>query len=61
MSEFAGNVLGTSENLCVTAACGRNFVPVERDFAANNLRILSMAFDFMMVMAFVVFTIVKSI
>ena len=61
MSEFAGNVLGTSENLCVTASCGRNFVPTEREFAAEHLRRLSMAIDIATVLAFVVFTIVKSI
>ena len=61
MSEFAGNVLGTNENLCVTAACGRNFVPKEREFTSEHLRRLSSAIDFAMVLAFVVFTIVKSI
>ena len=61
MSEFAGNVLGTSENLCVTASCGRNFVPAEREFTADSLRWLSTAIDIAAVMAFVVFTIVKSI
>lgn len=61
MSEFAGNVLGTSENLCVTAACGRNFVPTERELTAEGFRRLSMALDYAMVLAFVVFTIVKSI
>lgn len=61
MSEFAGNVLGTNENLCVTASCGRNFVPAEREIVNENLRRLSMALDFAMVLAFIVFTIVKSI
>ena len=61
MSEFAGNVLGTNENLCVTASCGRNFVPEEREFASDNLRRLSAALDFAMFLAFLVFTIVKSI
>ncbi|MBQ9838108.1 MAG: hypothetical protein IJO56_01235 [Oscillospiraceae bacterium] len=61
MSEFAGNVLGTSENLCVTASCGRNFVPTEKEFASDQLRRLSSVIDFAMVLAFVVFTIVKSI
>ena len=36
MSEFAGSVLGTSENLCVTASCGRNFVPAEREMIVQN-------------------------
>ena len=61
MSEFAGNVLGTSENMCVTASCGRNFVPAEREFTTDHLRRLSMALDIMTVLAFVVFTVVKSI
>ena len=61
MSEFAGSVLGTSENLCVTASCGRNFVPAEREFTADHFRRLSTAFDILTVLAFVVFTIVKSI
>ena len=61
MSEFAGNVLGTSENMCVTASCGRNFVPTEREFTAENFRRLSIAIDYAMVLAFIVFTIVKSI
>ena len=61
MNEFAGSVLGTSENLCVTASCGRNFVPAEREYATDHLRRLSVAIDVMTVLAFVVFTIVKSI
>lgn len=61
MSEFAGSVLGTNENLCVTASCGRNFVPVEREFISDTFRKLSMAFDIASVLAFVVFTIVMSI
>ena len=58
---FVGNVTGTSENLCVTASCGRNFVPTEREFSTESMRRLSMAMDLAMVLAFVVFTIVKSI
>ena len=61
MSEFAGSVLGTSENLCVTASCGRTFVPAEREMKADHFRWLSMAIDYATVLAFVVFTIVKSI
>ena len=58
---FVGSVTGTSENLCVTASCGRNFVPTEREFSTESMRRLSMAMDLAMVLAFVVFTIVKSI
>lgn len=61
MSEFAGSVLGTNENICVTASCGRNFVPAEREYASEKLRLLSMAFDYAAVLAFVVFTIVMSL
>ena len=61
MSEFAGSVLGTNENLCVTASCGRNFVPAEREFKSEYYKRLSMAVDYATVLAFVVFTIVKSI
>lgn len=61
MNEFAGNVLGTSENLFVAASCGKNFVPAERELTAEHLRRLSMVIDFATVLAFVVFTIVKSI
>lgn len=61
MNEFAGNVLGTNENFCVTASCGRNFVPKERVFSRESIRKLSMILDFASVMAFVVFTIVMSL
>ena len=61
MNEFAGSVLGNNENICVTASCGRNFVPVEREYVSETFRKLSMAFDYATVLAFVVFTIVMSI
>lgn len=61
MNEFAGNVLGTNDNLCVTASCGRNFVPVEREFITESLRKMCMAIDIVSVLAFVAFTIVMSI
>lgn len=36
MSEFAGNVFGTNENICVTASRGRLFVPLGREENATT-------------------------